>query len=107
MLYRFITCPILTLSQPVVPRYMARLLDLLRPAHLRMVAVSQRHPTQHVLVPTQRHRLDEDQTFPSQVCELDLHWHCHPGAAILGGRDICQLHLLPQRQQSLRTHPAL
>ena len=77
---------------------MARLLDLLQSAHLRMVAVSQRNPSQRVLVPAQRHRVDEDQTFPSEICQLDLHWYRHPCTTLLGRRNICQLYLFPQRQ---------
>ena len=77
---------------------MARLLDLLQPANLRMVAVSQRHPTQHVLVPTQRHRVDEDQTFPFPIRQLAVHRHCHPRPAVLGGGNIRELYLLPQHQ---------
>ena len=77
---------------------MARLLDLLQPPNLRMVALSQRHSPQHLLVATQCHRLDEDQTLPSNVRQLVLHRYCHPRAAILGRGDIRKLYLFPQYQ---------
>lgn len=41
------------------------------------------------VVTTQRYRLAEEQAFPQQKGEPDLHHHRHRCAAVLGLRDGC------------------
>lgn len=53
------------------------------------------------MVTTQRHSVDEDQTFSFKDGQLHLHWNGNISATLLGGRDICEFHLLSQRQQDI------
>jgi hypothetical protein len=61
---RVLTVPTLTVN----PRHMAGLLAILSLPNRRLVALSGRHPSHHVMVSPQRYRLDEDQSFSSPVC---------------------------------------
>lgn len=61
-----------------------------------MVPLRHGDRSKHILEFTQRHRLDKEQAVPESESELNLHRHGHPRAAVLGSRDLRQLHVLQQ-----------
>ena len=87
------TQTLLTIPSAVV-WHLAGLLPLLQPAALLLVAFCRGHLPQRLLVASQRHRLDEEQAVLLAQSKLHLHWHRHSGAAVLGGGNLCQFHLL-------------
>lgn len=50
--------------------------------------------------------VDEKQAISVPPGVPFLHLDRHPRAALLGGRNLCQLCLLPERQHHLPDHPA-
>jgi hypothetical protein len=83
-------------------RYLARLLYILRESDLQVVAVSQCHLPQRLLVLAQRHRVDQEQTFPLAPSISLIYWDRHTCTAILGLGDLCQFRLLPRPKQNIR-----
>src|SRR6266480_2577820 len=82
-------------------------LYLPRSSRLRLVSLRHGNLPQHILEHAQRDCVDEEQAVSQSQSQSVLHRDRHISTSILGGRDICELHLLQQHQQSLPLYATL
>lgn len=84
-----------------LPGHVPRNLDIRTRTGIRMVSLSNSDRIKCFLELAQRDRMDEEPAVSVHECLAILYHHCHPGAAVLGSGNLCELYLFQQYQSDI------